>query len=50
MYDYFNLNYKLHREGWSLTELDTMTPFERTIYQQLYINDLKERRRNKEET
>jgi hypothetical protein len=37
------MNYRMHKEGWSLDELELITPFERAVYQQLYINDLKKR-------
>lgn len=38
----------MHKEGWSINELEMLTPFERDVYIRLYINDLKQRARDKE--
>ncbi|ADM80168.1 hypothetical protein phiAS5_ORF0325 [Aeromonas phage phiAS5] len=40
----------MHKEGWSIDELELTTPFERTIYQTLYINDLKQRAKEANES
>ena len=50
IFEYFNVNYQMVKEGWSLVDLELMTPFDRQIYVQLYINELKKRQKEANES
>lgn len=43
LFDFFKSNGWLMQHGFSLTELENMSPFERTVYSKLLIAKLKEK-------
>lgn len=39
----------MHAHGWSLQEIEDVTPFERAIYHQLLVDELKKKAQEKEQ-
>ena len=46
LFDFFKANSWLIGHGFSLTELENMSPFERTVYNKLLVAKLKEKANN----
>ena len=46
LFDFFKANSWLLTQGFSLTELENMSPFERSVYTKLIVAKLKEKANN----
>lgn len=46
--DYYQSNMYMKEHGWSIDELEKITPFERLLYEQILINRIRAKAENNE--